>query len=181
MKTIFFAALLTCASSAMASDWQYVGGRPSESINHVDFDSIATLGNYKKAWIRTDYFQAQETTATYPKKIYYAAKVLYYFDCKGKMLGGIQQVLYEKFLAKGDVVWSQSLKFDPKYLDDVVPDSVGETFINVVCGSDLARAKIKSANKIREAAVEEYINDAVKKQKAQQRNSDDILAPVAGT
>lgn len=154
-------AVLPAISSA--SDWQYVAGA-GEKFFYMDFDSVAQVGINTKVWVRADYLKPQETDS-YPKKSYQASKLLYYFDCKAKMLGVVQRVSYEKMAAEGEVVESHSKKFDPKMLDDVVPESIGEGLMDAACAGPAGRAKIKAKNR---AASQEYLHRVQELWKKQQ-------------
>lgn len=144
-KTIVAIAISLVAINALGSEWQYVGGNDSQSSS-MDFSSIASVGRYRKAWVQTTYSSPQVLNQ-YTGKAYSSDRVLYYFDCAAKTLGSIQRVRYEKGDAQGGVVGSTSVKFNPASLDDVVPDSVGETFLALACGTPSDRQKVRAANK----------------------------------
>lgn len=146
----FLVAGLAFSTSAIGSDWQLVS-QSEKAIYSMDFQSLAPVGAYRKAWILITHIEAQDTYG-YPKKTYHSEKLLYYFDCSAKMLEVAQRVRYSDASGRGAVVETLSLKFDPKQFDDVVPDSIGETLNRVACGSPTARARIKAENDAVEAA-----------------------------
>ena len=112
---------------------------------YMDFSSIAPVGAYRKAWVQINHQNEQETDG-YPKKQYQTTRLLYYFDCQAKTLSTFQTVRYREKFAGGEVVESRSFKFNPKDLDDVVPDTVGETVMQTACASNAERAKLKARN-----------------------------------
>jgi hypothetical protein len=155
-KLTCFLFLLLASSFSFATDWQFAAGNDKTFYN-IDFDSITSAANkYRKAWVKANYVEDQRTDG-YPTKSYRSELILYYFDCKEKTLNATQSVMYEKFNAAGDVIQSKSIKFDAKNLDDVVPGSVGETLLNITCGTPAARAKLKAKN---EADARKYMKDA---------------------
>lgn len=159
MKKIISALLpllLGMPLAAQASDWQHVA-ETKEQWYSMDFASLVTVKNYRKAWIREDSLKDQETTG-YPKKNYRSGKFLYYFDCNGRRIGSIQKILYEKMFAGGDVVESTSIKFNDNILDEVAPDTIGEGFLEVACSNPTERAKLKAKNKAAEDAAIKEIN-----------------------
>ena len=137
-------ALATCGS-VHASDWQLATSSDSNLL-YVDFESLVPVGAYRKAWVRIDYFQDKEEN-DYPKKQYRSVKSLYYFDCTGKRSAVVQRTLYPRVFGEGEVVKSQSVRFNENLLDDVVPDSVGEGLLKVACATPAERAKLKAKNK----------------------------------
>ncbi|WP_369598433.1 surface-adhesin E family protein [Massilia hydrophila] len=143
-KFISLLVLISTPVLAVASDWQPVSSGDG-SLTFVDFDSISISGAYRKAWIKSDYLEMQETDS-YPKKSYQSGKFLYYFDCKKRMVGATHEILYSS-LSGSSVASSQSTRFSPNILHDVAPDSWGEAYLNTVCGTASYRAKIKAANK----------------------------------
>lgn len=169
MRAFLTCALFVAPLAGYASDWQSVASRDT-SFFYMDFDSLANIGAYKKAWIKADFYKAQETGA-YPKKEYHSTKSLYYFDCGAKRLGSIQFIAYEKLGGAGDIIMSSSEKFDSAKLDDAVPDTMGEKFLTVACGSASARTKIKKENATSLAAAEKEIQEYLKKTKQEQSSS----------
>lgn len=177
MKKLLLICLLLTSAQSFASDWQYVGG-PTTASNYMDFASIGSVSGYRKAWVRVDYLEAQQTSG-YPAKKFASAKFLYYFDCSGKLLATTQLVLYEKHFAEGEVVSSSSSKFDPKRLDDVVPDSVGENLLNVAC-SDSERTKIRAKNREADKQLQKYLDEAAKKAKEQNSSPESSASGASG-
>jgi len=129
----------------MAADWQRTTESSSGDTFYMDFSSVASVGAYRKAWVQINH-QNQLETDGYPKKKYQTSRMLYYFDCEGKMLSTFQTVRYAEKFAGGDVIESKSFKFNPKDLEDAVPDTVGETVMITACSSNAERAKIKARN-----------------------------------
>lgn len=145
--------MLFCAPVlCQAADWQYVTKASAGDTFLMDFTSVAPVGQYRKAWVQINHSALRETSG-YPAKKYHSTRLLYYFDCKSKLLGTYQTVRYSEKFAEGDVVETKSFKFDPKDLDDAVPDTVGETVMQAGCASDAQRAKIKANNAAELASI----------------------------
>jgi hypothetical protein len=144
ITTIIIAASVLTWNHSLAADWQYAAGNETTYYN-IDFDSIATMNGYRRAWVKVNFTQEQKFSG-YPVKSYQSQISLFYFDCKAKTFMSTQSILYSKFNALGDVVESQTIKFDPKGLDNAVPGSVAEALIKVTCGTPSSRAKLKAKN-----------------------------------
>lgn len=151
-----------------ASDWQWT--TESDSANYfMDFDSIATQAGHKKAWVRVNYTTPMESVS-YPKKPYKSAKLLYYFDCSGKLLGIFQTVRYADFNAAGEVVETDSARFSPTQLNDVVPDTIGEKLQQIAC-SPSARASLRATNEAYLKVLQKSIDEDIRKAKTQDASS----------
>lgn len=130
---------------AVASEWQYLNGNESKYLE-MDFSSISSGGQYKKAWAGTVYLTPQNANV-YPARTYSSDRTLYYFDCLGQRLQTVQYIQYENMFGEGEVISSSSVKFNPQNLTDVVPDSVGEALLKLACGPASDREKIRARNK----------------------------------
>ena len=53
-------------------------------------------------------------------------------------------------------------EFDPKYLNEYMPDTVGERLHEVACGTQAMRAKLKAKN---QAEEEEFLKQLAKEEK----------------
>ena len=169
-RKILALALVALMPIANASDWQVVASQGS-SFFYMDFDSVASVGAYKKAWVKGEYYKALETS-NYPKKEYHSSKTLYYFDCGSKMLGSTQFIAYEKMGGLGDVVASSSIKFDSKGMEEIIPDTMGEKFLTIACDTPVMRAKIKKQNVADAAAADREIQEYLKKAKTEKNAGD---------
>ena len=129
---------------AIGADFQYVTESDS-SVFQIDFDSIANVQKYKKAWMITNHYELVDALTVANKK-YKSTKTLWYFDCDAKLAGQFHTAKYEGEYASGKVVETRPLKFNSAMLDDIAPDTVGETILNTGCGSPASRAKIKAQN-----------------------------------
>jgi hypothetical protein len=142
-----FAFLIIFASGvAQASDWQVISSNGDKSL-FMDFSSVASVGNYRKAWIMSNYSKEQPLSQFMSSR-YASAKTLFYFDCSKRTITSTQDVKYSQINGGGEVVSSQTFKFAPAALSDVIPDTEGELFLQVACGSLADRERIRSANKV---------------------------------
>lgn len=139
------AALFLIPVTSFAANWQFTTESGTGDVFQMDFDSIAPVGSYRKTWVQVIY-QAEMESKGYPKKKYQTSRMLYYFDCQKKMSTVVHMVNYLGKYAKGEVVESNSGKFDVADLKDIVPDTVGETLLQTACATDKARAKIVAEN-----------------------------------
>lgn len=158
MKKILFALLMSTSALSYASDWQYFG-MANGTLYYVDFGTMADVGNYRKAWFRGDLTEQREVEGSYPKKKWQSSKILYYFDCKAKLIGAFQEVLYEMIANAGAVASTKSTRFDPKSMDDVVPDSVGEKMMGIICGPETERDKIRASNQADKKEFERFMKE----------------------
>lgn len=146
------AVLLACAClPSVAADWQWAASSDG-ALYSMDFDSLSTSGPYKKAWVKANFATAQ-LTDDYPKKSYRSQMMQYYFDCKGRTLHVTRVANYEKLNFGGEVVQSSSTKFDPRYLNEYMPDTVGERLFSVACATPAMRAKLKTKNQAEEVEL----------------------------
>ena len=99
------------SEAATAADWVWIGSTV-DAAYFIDASSIATVNQYKKAWIRVENKDFQPIESD-PSKRYLSAKVLYYFDCKAKMSVGIKQTFYANANGSGSEVYSFNRKFSP--------------------------------------------------------------------
>lgn len=161
MKRIVFALTVLTSGSTLAADWQKVSSS-DEAVYRMDFASVSTVGPYRKAWVTAEFVNAKELD-TYPKKKYQSAKSLWYFDCKNGLLSIPKSIYYAGESANGEVVDQSSSKFDARLLDDVTPDTVGETIHKAACATPAQRARIKAKNAADDAQLLRELNEYAEK------------------
>ena len=135
MKKLLIAILATVMTQqAMAVNWVWVDENTDGKI-YIDLDSIQadTLVNgtaVMTAWWQTEYKQAQDAGG----KKYWTAKSFDYFDCRARKSAIEYIALYDK---QGKIVLSGNTSFFSRYSsanwNRAVPDTPGETVLNIVC------------------------------------------------
>ena len=136
MKKLLAVALATVMTQqAMAVNWFELGETVSGDKGYIDLDSIQadTLVNgtaVMTAWTQIEYKQAQDTDG----KKYWIAKNFEYFDCRARKSALEFGAAYDK---QGRAVWSGNIPSFSRYSSAnwkrVVPDTTGETKLNLVC------------------------------------------------
>jgi hypothetical protein len=131
MRAMLTTALLLGSNLAMAADWNPIG-ETSDSTWYIDRQSLGTSDGKAKAWFIVDL--ANERT-DYAGRKFKSSKELVYFDCSARTSATLYHLTYSDQLGEGNTVWSSSVdKKNVTYLD-VVPDSIGETLLDLVCSS----------------------------------------------
>lgn len=124
------AATWTSLGEATTKDAQ---GYPLATAISVDSETITrTKRGYIKAWIKEE--SAAERDIASPvagAKAYRSAKTLYVFACSQRKIGTLGLLTYD---AAGNVLESWTVDESRAELIDVVPESVGEHWMRVVCG-----------------------------------------------
>lgn len=98
----------------------------------VDSLSIVDIGKYRKAWSLMNYEDAQSLKGD-ATVVFKSTKQLRYYNCALKQHVSIQTINYSDVGGGGEMMFSQSRKFDPLLLIEVVPDSFGERILDFVC------------------------------------------------
>lgn len=141
MKKTIIAVVAALPMLACAANWQLVSVSSNDNKFYIDGDSIAASGQYKKAWILQSYAKPQDDDS-YPKKQYLSSKVLQYFDCKGRTTGPIMIAKYAGLDGSGESIGTASIKFSPDILQEVIPDTSGESILKAACGTAAYRTAI---------------------------------------
>lgn len=122
---------LLMTHSAHAANWVIASWADSVVVL-VDTTSIVKNGHHRKAWLRWDHTQEEETS-DYPKQKYRSAKSLTYYDCTQRTSMNVQRTIYAGEQGTGSSLGSYSTKFNSSDMSEVVPDSIGEANLNFVC------------------------------------------------
>lgn len=134
-KHIMLAALLAVLSDgALAANWKLVSTSDT-SIIYVDTTSIAKSPIGRKAWVWFEYNAPKKIPLSYPEKYFTSVVELDHYDCQNRTSAAAQQLSYASAGKSGDVVDSRSIRNVKDTLEDVVPDTVGETLLNFVCSA----------------------------------------------
>jgi hypothetical protein len=137
MKPAVALVVMLLSSAAHAATWEYVTEAENYIIG-VAPSTIAPVKNYRKAWVLFNY-RAPEKHQEYPSPEFRSIKQLSYFDCTAKQSTNVQTVYYDGEMGGGKSVKSYSWKFQTDNLEDIVPDSTGESILNYVCGQKLKK------------------------------------------
>lgn len=130
MKKYFLLAALL-PTFALASDWQFGGVFPNGSWSY-DSASVIRVGTYRKAWLRYEYTETQIST-NFPPVSYRSSKDLEFYDCANRKRVTTQHHTYDGVLGTGTMTYSANVQFSERAMADVIPDTVGEFMLDVVC------------------------------------------------
>jgi hypothetical protein len=131
MRHFVILLLFDFCAPAMASTWVPV--EKSERYTYsVDRDSVRRVGGMVKAWVLASYAEEQKGVNP-PYMPYQSAKDLYYFNCDAQQYSIVQETSYTGPFGTGQVVDTDARAFDPKYLRDVVPETINEAILQFAC------------------------------------------------
>lgn len=131
MRHMIAILLFAATTSAVASDWVLVSAGSGVSA-YVDNESIRFQGSNAKVWVKWVYEKPQKIEGTYPDKYFVLGKELSVYKCLDRTSGTVQSVKYSS-LEAGEVVESYSIAEKYWSFSEVVPDTMGETILSVVC------------------------------------------------
>jgi hypothetical protein len=126
MKKLILVLLLT-PLLAQAAKWSKLGAG-AETSTYIDKGSITKSGAGQKAWSLVSFSSEQ---ATQDGKPYKAIKALHLYSCEERTVTLLSEVFYADAMGKGEPV--QSLKYEKFLPEDIVPDSVPDAALTVVC------------------------------------------------
>jgi len=113
----------TVSSNQSQPRWIHISSGANTKY-YVDFSRVVAVGPYRSAWEKVDH-------STDPSVEYYESTNLYYYDCVNRRYALKKYVNYD---AVGRVHGSHEIPDSALKWNTPVPDSVGETFTNRICG-----------------------------------------------
>ncbi|MCL1886993.1 MAG: hypothetical protein FWG01_03550 [Betaproteobacteria bacterium] len=128
-KIIIFLLFMLCVN-AHAENWKFVIASDNQEI-YVDVDSIADVGNYRRAWTIFNYSVSARAPGT--KFDFISDRSLFFFDCKKKNVGRATQILYAEPNGTGQFFTTFSGRIQDIKFEKVVPETIGENFFDFVC------------------------------------------------
>jgi hypothetical protein len=135
--TIAGATLALASLGAVAADWSFVG-QTDDSKLFVDATSLRPAGKLYKAWFLYNYEKPTQVPINSSLKVASSSKQLYAFDCAHGTYGPLQAVYLSGMNGSGAVVESWTNSYAPE-LEDVVPDTIGESMLKRVCAGKTGR------------------------------------------
>ena len=131
MKLLLPAAVLILAMplAAHAAQWVKIGDA-SGSESYLDKSSIIKSDKGRKAWSLVSFGKEQATPDGTP---YRSMKALHLYSCEERTTTLLSQVYYPDAMGKGPV--GQSFKYEKFGPEDIVPDSVADGALQVICKS----------------------------------------------
>lgn len=128
MKKLLLACLMA-PLLAQAAQWVKVPvGSSAGSQSYIDRSSIIRSDKSYKVWSLVSYAKEQATPEGTP---YLSMKALHLYSCADRTTTLLSQVYYAEAMGKGPV--SQSFKYEKFAPDDIVPDSVSDGALQVIC------------------------------------------------
>lgn len=180
MKKYLSVLIMFLSANTLAANWIQTGKTKQDTV-WLDLDSIADAGvngkYYKKAWVKykiyNDVVKDNLTIGDY-------TMLLYHIDCFNKKMGNAMILNY-----KNNNLYGNTQSFNFPNMDDVVPDTVGETIFNRVCESkehkengraqkiiDAYIAKNKKPTLLPEVVADKYYNNELTPTQVQDLEND---------
>lgn len=132
MKKLLLACLMVPVLGtlpAQAAQWVKVPlGSSAGSQSYIDRSSIIRSDKSYKVWSLVSYAKEQSTPEGTP---YLSMKALHLYSCAERTTTLLSQVYYAEAMGKGPV--SQSFKYEKFAPEDIVPDSVADGALQVIC------------------------------------------------
>lgn len=132
MKKLLLACLMVPVLGtlpARAAQWVKVPqGSSAGSQSYIDRSSIIRSDKSYKVWSLVSYAKEQSTPEGTP---YLSMKALHLYACAERTTTLLSQVYYAEAMGKGPV--SQSFKYEKFAPEDIVPDSVADGALQVIC------------------------------------------------
>jgi hypothetical protein len=126
---IAFIALALFSAQASA-EWQFMGESHNGTKYFIDLSTKRQQGKYTLVWEMLD----EPKPEVIRGKSFNSAKILAVYDCYEYRFGAKHFNFYNGKLGRGDVVHFKSVEMHAVDFIDVVPDTVGMTKFNRVCG-----------------------------------------------
>ena len=120
---------LSAGANSSAAEWKIVSLNKS-AIHYYDASSVAPVDGYWRTWKKVVYTDPKAVENVYPVQKEATAKYLQYFDCNAKRQTISQWISYDD---QGNVITSRSRKFSPANFEEVVPETIGEETVEVIC------------------------------------------------
>ena len=143
MKSIVIVSLIaTClfanASYAQSTEpdlpWLEMNNN-EKFIEYVNAETIKDLGGgIKQAWFLTNYSTNQSLSSDKTNQtLFLSKKFLYQFNCPKESMALVRNVYYSQKNGSGDNVFSyQNKPYEFEWIS-VVPDSIGEVKLKIIC------------------------------------------------
>lgn len=138
-------ATVAIVTSAHAAEWHGIGETLDGGQIELDVSSVVretVKGRaLTKAWFKQTHLASQTLQASLRSEIskgtYTELKSLIYFNCTERRLATTRSIYYA---ADGSIVGAQSIPIESSYLEDVVPDSIGEAKMESACNLSKTKA-----------------------------------------
>ena len=128
MKKLLFYLTLITPVLGYASDWYFINDRNPEGVTYFDKESLSISNGEITLWLQKVKMDNKNDDA-------YSSKQKTKIVCKSKT---IQRVNLVNYNSKGIVTYSSS---NIGRVRDVVPDSIGDFLIRIVCGKNFPNEK----------------------------------------
>jgi len=120
-------ALLLCPLMAHAAQWTRIGPAGGGE-SYIDKGSIIKSDKSWKVWSLVSYPSEQTTQ---DGTVYRSLKALHLYSCGERTTTLLSQVYYAEPMGKGPVI--QSIKYEKFNPEDIVPDSVSDGALQLIC------------------------------------------------
>lgn len=117
-------ALFVVSSPAAAANWVHLSADNDGGNYYADLDSVRIVGRYLSIWRRADHAKPDKFGDI-------QSKSLLYFDCANRTSAIKSWITYN---AAGAVTGSKTYDDYALTFDSIAPDTIGETWLNRLCG-----------------------------------------------
>lgn len=124
--------LLSLSFDACASNW-FVISTDGKITTSIDLSSITPDGKYRKAWFMFNDVNERPPNQWSNFKKFHSNKYLEYFSCSERKSLTVQSAFYEGESGTGEYLGSFKTSPNTLLFNEVIPDTVGETSLRVVC------------------------------------------------
>lgn len=140
LTRVFFTLALSLAFANMshAAVWIKLQDNAAARLM-VDKQSILSLDNHERAWVKIDY-KALQSNVDYPEKTYNNAKMLWFFDCNTQKSATTQVFQY----LDEDLVYSAAVELKAAKFNEPVPESEVDTAMRYVCKTGQVKPKLNT-------------------------------------
>jgi len=131
MRNIILTVVLTLVSSAATAEWvKFQETKYQKTTFYLDTDSIKKIGYKRRVWIMQSLSQRRIIDSD---KSFYSAKTQRLVNCREEETTVKYLVMYSEKMGHGDVVGKLAYKdFDNQYTP-IIPDSVNDSLMKIVC------------------------------------------------
>ena len=132
MKSKIALIALALFAGQASAKWEFIN-IGNGMVKYVDKSTIWNQGAYVAMWEMTDYTNKQLTDDGIN---FLSNKSLYLYNCRERTMGVKSIVYYGKNTGDGNPVYSFSIQPRDVVFVDVIPGSIGETFLVIACAKN---------------------------------------------
>lgn len=150
MKKFVLAALIFASNIAFSADWIRAGAYSDDgtyTVNYIDLDSITYYTanpHIKNFWILSDHDRPQSRVVHNNVVLYESEKKFLDLNCSTRQIQPTAVYYYERRKGGGRIV--DSHQFNYNYWSNIIPDSIGWGYMEIVCSKEELRGSRPASN-----------------------------------